>query len=54
MKDQLAKKATKIEEIKTTLKHSQLVLMKQSSGGQTGFGLTANQEPLSHEQQELD
>lgn len=30
-KDQLAKKAYKIEEIKSTLKQSQLILMKQSS-----------------------
>jgi len=28
MKDQIAKKASKIEGIKSTLKHSQLILMK--------------------------
>ena len=42
MKDQIAKKTNKIEGIKTTLKHSQLVLMKLSSG-QTGFGIQQDQ-----------
>lgn len=50
MKDQIAKKANKIEGIKTTLKHSQLVLM-QMSQGQSGFGMAEESEDLQLAQQ---
>lgn len=39
MRDQIARKTNRIEEIKSTLKQSQMVLMKQTESGASAFGV---------------
>lgn len=65
IKDQLAKKANKIEEIKSTLKQSQLVLMQSqnnfganamSTGGNgvSKFDEQDHQQPADNDQSDLN
>lgn len=50
IKDQLAKKSNKIEEIKTTLKQSQLVLMQQSGNNFAAANNVTKFEEQDHQQ----
>ena len=47
MRDQIARKTNRIEEIKSTLKQSQLMLMKNTESGTSGFGVPSAPDQTS-------